>query len=166
MTVPPYRGKPPVLGWSLHMTGGWQSHLARIERWYNRSSSARDEHDQMDFLYAFFESSFALRDWLIDTGAMSQEATESLFLKHVELRINRDLANSLKHHSITRPSQEQPPSIVVEYAPEYPTFGGDRRLVILSEGRKYEALALAGRCLEIWHKSLDTSAAQRGGTSV
>ncbi len=138
------------------MSGGWQGHLARVERWYKRSSNSHDEHDQIDFLYAFFESSFALRDWLIDTGAMSPQEIDSLFLKHVELRINRDVANSLKHHSITRPSQEQPPSIAAEYAPEYPTFGSDRRLIILSEGRKYEALALARRCLEIWHECLDT----------
>ena len=160
MTVPPYRGKSPVLGWSLHMTGGWQSHLARVERWYKRSSNSHDEHDQIDFLYAFFEGSFALRDWLIDTRAMSQQEMDSLFLKHVELRINRDLANFLKHHSITRPSQEQPPSIAAEYAPEYPTFGGDRRLIILSEGQKYEALALARRCLEIWRECLNAPTTQ------
>ena len=132
------------------MTGGWQSHFDRVERWYERSKSARSEHDQLDFLLAFFDNSFALRDWLIDTGAAKKKEIESLFSGHVELRINRDLANSFKHHSIDRPSQEQPPSIAIEYAPERPTFRTDCRLVVLSEGEKYEALALAGRCLEIW----------------
>jgi hypothetical protein len=150
MTPSSYRGKMPVLGWSLHMTGGWQAHLARVERWYRRAALAKNEHDQLDFLFAFFESSFWLRDWLIDTGAIPQPEMETLFAKHVELRINRVLANSLKHHSIHRVSQEQPPSIAIEYAPEYPTYRDDSRLVILSEGVKYDALALAKQCLSIW----------------
>lgn len=132
------------------MTGGWQNHFDRVERWYERSNSARTEHDQLDFLLAFFENSLALRDWLIDTGAVKKEEIESLFAEHVELRINRDLANSFKHHSINRPSQEQPPSIAIEYAPECPTFRTDCRLVVLSGGEKYEALALASRCLDVW----------------
>jgi hypothetical protein len=106
-------------------------------------------------LLTFFESSFALRDWLIDTGAVKKKEIESLFSEHVELRINRDLANSSKHHSIDRPSQKQPPSIAIEYAPERPTFRADCRLVVLSEGEKYEALALASRCLEIWRGFCD-----------
>ena len=137
------------------MTGGWQSQFDRVERWYERSKSARSGHDQIDFLLAFFDNSFALRDWLIDTAVLQQKELESLFSEHVELRINRDLANSIKHHSIDRPSQEQPPSIAVEYAPERPTLGTDSRLVVLSEGEKYEALALASRCLEIWREFLD-----------
>jgi len=137
------------------MTGGWQGHLARIARWYQRSSTAAEAYDQIDFLYAFFESSFALRDWLLDTGTVSKEDVCSLFATHVELRINRDLANSLKHHSITQPSQERPPAILREYAPESPTFGSSCRLIILSEGEKYDALTLAKRCLEIWREFLN-----------
>jgi hypothetical protein len=150
-----FQGKSPVLGWSLHMTGGWQSQFERAERWYERVTSATAEHDQLDFLLAFLENSFSLRDWLIDTDAVNKTEIDSLFSEHVELRINRDLANSLKHHSIDRPSQGQPPSIAVEYAPERPTFRTDCRLVILSEGKKYEALALAAQCLEIWRGFLN-----------
>jgi hypothetical protein len=40
------------------------------------------------------------------------------FPKHIDLRINRDLANSFKHHSIGRSSKEQPPALMIEYAPE------------------------------------------------
>ena len=133
------------------MTGGWRSHLERVERWYVGSKAAHNEHDQLDFLFAFFENSFSLRDRLIDTGAVSQQQIDTLFSQHVELRINRDLANCLKHHSINHPSQEQPPSIAIEYAPEQPTFRADRRLVVLSEGVKYDALELAGQCLAIWN---------------
>ena len=69
------------------MTGGWQTHLARVERWYRRAEVAKDEHDQLDFLFAFFESSFSLRDWLIDNGAVLQRDMDTLFAKHIELRI-------------------------------------------------------------------------------
>ena len=138
------------------MTGGWRSHFDRVERWYERSKLRGPEHDQLDFLFAFFENSFALRDWLLDTGAVSKREVDALFSKHVEMRINRDLANSFKHHSIDRPSQEEPPSIAIEYAPGRPTFRTDSRLVVLSEGVKYDALGLAGRCLEIWRGLLSS----------
>jgi hypothetical protein len=134
------------------MTGGWQSHLNRTERWYGRLIAAQSEDDKLDFLYAFFESSFAFRDWLIDTAAVTEQEMNDLFLSHVELRLNRDIANSLKHHSIKRPSQEQPPCIASEYAPERPTFGTDRRLVVLSEGKTYDAIDLAKCCLDTWRE--------------
>ncbi len=134
------------------MTGGWQSQLARVERWYERLIAARNEDDQLDFLFAFFESSFALRDWLVNTLAATEQDMAALFKQHVELRLNRDLANSTKHHSISRTSQDEPPSIAAEYAPEWPTFGVDRRLIVLSEGKTYDALALAKRCLDIWRE--------------
>jgi hypothetical protein len=136
------------------MTGGGESQFSRVERWYRRATAARDEHDQEDFLFAFFKGSFALRDWLIDSSRFRQQDIEALFSANVELRINRDLANCLKHHSIQRPSQEEPPSIAKEYAPENPTFGKDSRLVVLSEGKVYDALSLASRCLEIWRQFL------------
>jgi len=150
-----YRGKSPVLGWSLHMTGGYKGQFERVKRWCERAKSARSEHDQLDFLLAFFENSLALRDWLIDTESAEKQEIVALFSKHVELRIKRDLANSFKHHSIDRTSQQRPPSIAIEYAPEHPTFGTEGRLVVLSEGKKYEALALADRCVDIWQQFLD-----------
>jgi hypothetical protein len=154
----PFRGKIPVLGWSLHMTGGWRSQLSRVERWYERLSCARIEEDQLDFLFAFFESSLSLRDWLLDTGTISQQDMAALFAQHVELRLNRDLANSTKHHTISRHSQDEPPCLTTEYSPERPTFGHERRLIVLSEGRVYDALKLSNNCLNIWHdfaKQLD-----------
>lgn len=134
------------------MSGGWQSQLSRIERWHKRVIAAENVQDREDFLYAFFENSFALRDWLIDTGAVNQQHIEGLLSQHVELRINRDIANSLKHHSIKRSSQEQPPSIVREYTPERPNSDLGNRMVILSEGKQYDAIELATRCLTIWRQ--------------
>jgi hypothetical protein len=64
-----YKGKQPELGWSLHMTGGWESQLDRVKRWYHRASTATNSIDRFDFLYAFFENAFHLRDWLRDTNA-------------------------------------------------------------------------------------------------
>jgi hypothetical protein len=59
------------------MTGGWQAHLARVERWYHRAALAKDEYDQLDFLFVFFESSFSLRDWLIDNLLCSDSGSAS-----------------------------------------------------------------------------------------
>lgn len=131
------------------MTGGWHSHLERVGRWHERAVAANNLEDQSDFLFAFFESSFALRDWLVDTGTVGQRQLEDLFAGSVALRINRDIANQLKHHSIVRPSQEQPPALAREYAPERLSHAKSR-LIVLSEGRTYDALELASECLRTW----------------
>ncbi len=55
-----YRGKPPVLVWSLHMTGDWRSQLARTERWYERAVHAQGEEDQTDFLSWLFLKTLCL----------------------------------------------------------------------------------------------------------
>src|ERR1039457_1983242 len=106
----------PELGWSLHMTGGWRSHYDQMSRWYARLMEAKEPLDRLDFLYAFFESSHALNDWLRNSGAATEENLRRLSDQHEELRINRDFANSLKHYVLSRrPSQPKPPSLAREY---------------------------------------------------
>jgi len=52
--VTPYKRKRPEVGWSVHMTGDWQSQLDCVRRWYTRASQADNAIDRWDFLYAFF----------------------------------------------------------------------------------------------------------------
>jgi hypothetical protein len=56
---------------------GWQGHLQRVERWHQRANHALDTYngvaadDAIDFLYAFFQASYHMRDWLQNSGAAS-----------------------------------------------------------------------------------------------
>lgn len=134
------------------MTGGWKAQLERVRRWYQRALSAKDPIDRYDFLYAFFENAFHLRDWLIDTGAVSENDLTNFFAENEDMRLCRDLANSHKHYSISRPSQPAPPSEVREYSPRSGNFDTDTSLVILSDGTKYDAFDLAMRILHKWEE--------------
>lgn len=134
------------------MTGGWQAQLDRVRRWYLRVSRAEDPTDKYDFLYAFFENAFHLRDWLRDTGAASQQDLDSFFSANADMRLCRDLANSHKHFSLRDPSQPAPPSEAHEYSPGIGNLDGDVSLIILSDGRKHDAFELAERVLRAWEE--------------
>jgi hypothetical protein len=121
-------------------------------RWYARLMKATEPLDRLDFLYAFFESSHALNDWLQNLGAATEKSLRRFSDQHEELRINRDFANSLKHYALSRrPSQPNPPSLAREYNdPGYGNFESDSDLVILSNGKKYNVYILAGNLMKIW----------------
>ena len=136
------------------MTGGWRSQWDRVARWHRRAISAQNAVDRYDFLYAFFESAFHLRDWLADSGATTSETLESFFESSPEMRLCRDLANSHKHFSIRNPSQRHPPSELREYSPGTANLGEDLSLVILSDGEKYDAFDLAQRIFNHWEAFL------------
>jgi hypothetical protein len=52
---------------------GWQGQLARVERWHLRAMSAvlAGEPHAEDYIYAFFQSAYHLRDWLQNSAASS-----------------------------------------------------------------------------------------------
>jgi len=154
----PFKGKEPELGWSLHMTGGWESQLARAKRWLDRASQARNAIDRYDFLYAFFENAFHLRDWLFDTGKFPQNELDKLFDENEDMRLCRDLANAHKHYSLTRPSQPIPPTEAREYDPGFGNLESDTSLVILSNGKKHDVFELARRILGVWESFIAKSA--------
>jgi len=146
----PYKGEQPEIGWSIHMTGGWKTQLVRVQRWHGRVLNAENPEDRYDFLYAFFENAFHLRDWLQDTRAVSKSEMEAFFENTTEMGLCRDLANAHKHYSLRSPSQPAPPSEVHEYTPGTGNLSSDISLMILSDGTKHDAFELATRILRTW----------------
>ena len=132
------------------MTGGWRAQLDRVRRWHARLATARNPSDRHDFLYAFFESAFHLRDWLLDAGAASERDIRTLFEGAEEMRLCRDLANSHKHFSLYDPSQPLPPSEALEFAAGFGNLDTDTSLVVLSDGKKHDAFELATKVLRSW----------------
>lgn len=132
------------------MTGGWQSQFDRMCRWHDRLSNA-SLGDKVDFLYAFFENAYHLRDWLVDTGAVKPTDIDRFFAQSAVMRLCRDIANAHKHYSISRPSQPVPFTELREYEP----YGGgsltdNQSLSVLSDGEKYDAFDLASRVRRAW----------------
>jgi len=133
-----------------YTTGGWQTQLDRVRRWYNRASKATDPTERWDYLYAFFENAFRLRDWLKDTGAIPEADLKKFFGANEEMRLCQDLANSHKHYSLRWPSLSTPPSEFREYSPATGNLSSDISLMILSDGKKYDPFDLAKRILQLW----------------
>ncbi len=88
---------------------------------------------------------------------------QAFFDAHEDMRLCRDLANSHKHYSISRPSQPVPPSEVREYSPGTGNLGSDVSLAVLSDGRQHDAFQLAGRVLRLWEDFI--SACDNGPSS-
>ncbi len=143
------------LPWSWHRSPGLRGQLERVRRWHRRLIAASSREDVEDFLYAFFQNCYHLRDWL-QPPAFDRGLVERLFDENVELRICRDICNMTKHFELSKlPFTGREPSLAREYAGiGRGWFEDDSNLVVLSAGEKYDALRLASRCLEIWEDFL------------
>jgi hypothetical protein len=63
---------------------GWEGQLRRVERWHERAVHVLDLYsgvageEAIDFLYAFFQSAYHMRDWLQHSGAASKASLDAL----------------------------------------------------------------------------------------
>jgi hypothetical protein len=149
------------LPWSWHRSPGWRGQLERVRRWHRRVNTAATPHDAEDYLYAFLQNCYHLRDWISAEGG---PPVDRLFDDIEELRLCRDVCNMTKHRHLTRPpATGAEPSLAREYAGQgRGWFGDDSTLVILSAGKKWDARELAGRCLAAWEDFLrEEGAAQQ-----
>lgn len=139
---------------SIHRSSGWQGQLARVSRWLDRLIHARSPEEAEDFLYAFFQNCYHLRDWM--PPQFSVAALDSFFNDSLPLRNCRDVANLTKHCVLTRtPAQGHELSILREYAgPGNGWFQDDTRLVIVTnyrdDGIVLDAREVARECLRLW----------------
>lgn len=100
---------------SIHRSLGWQGQFARTSRWLDRLICARSADDAEDFLYAFFQNCYHLRDWVL--VELTSLPVDRLFQQSLPLRICRDAANLTKHRILTRkPAQGHELSVMREYA--------------------------------------------------
>lgn len=81
---------------------GWQGQLARVERWRRRTLDALRNGDPNgeDFLYAFCQSAYHMRDWLLNSGAADQQSLQKLMTETRSLRVCRDVCNGSKHFAL------------------------------------------------------------------
>ena len=147
------RTPPPELPWSWHKSLGYRGQFSRVRRWYRRLSTATALDDIEDFLYAFFQNCYHLREWLLDAKVVAQTELESLFADNVEMQLCQDICNATKHQSLSTPRRPREFSLAREYVgPKRGWFEDDSILVVLSEGHKYDAIDLARSCLSLWEE--------------
>jgi len=145
--IPPIR---PELPWSWHRSHDWRSQWEIVLRWHKRVEGARAREDVADFLYAFFQNCYVLRDWL--PSDIFPPADVRMFLKkHIEMRLCRDIANMTKHGRLSQSATGSEPSLAREYQPRRRgRFGDDADFVVLSGGDTYDLRDISARCINAW----------------
>ncbi len=129
---------------------GWQGHLLRTRRWFDRLLGAAnnwerfDMDEQIDFALAFFQSAYHLRDYLLRDQAVTRQDLDSLFASTQPLRVCRDLCNGSKHRDVTSPSVDPEPWILRQYVPP------DGARLVVKAGELFDLVFLADSCMGAW----------------
>ena len=74
---------------------GWRGQFARVQRWQLRALRAVEggEHHAKDYVYAFCQNAYHMRDWLQNSGAASQRDLDELMARTPALKLCRDVCN-------------------------------------------------------------------------
>jgi hypothetical protein len=99
---------------------GWQGQFARIERWQRRTLDAlrAGDPDAEDFLYAFCQAAYHMRDWLLNTGAADEQSMQDLMTRTKALKVCRDVCNGSKHFTLNpRMTSTARIALMREYVP-------------------------------------------------
>jgi len=129
---------------------GWRSQYDRMERWRRRILSRGEgcisDQDLLDFYLAFFVSSYALRDWLVNSGIIPAADIDRLIHADRAMRLCRDLCNRSKHFRISRPSVDASFSILREYR------GDDQpnALAVIAGSEKRDLWDVVDGCVQFW----------------
>lgn len=124
---------------SLESLFGWHSQYDRFMRWHARLKS----EPTLDMLLAFFLNCYALRDWLIQSEALSRAALDERINADPAMRLCRDLCNRSKHLVLNRASVDAQFAILREYRGKTRPPG----IVVLAEGVKSDLNEVADRCV-------------------
>lgn len=133
--------------------GGWKNHFKRLSRWRDRVEYAYEQpeqhkiHDVLDFILAYFVWCHSLREWAINSKAISRQKLDWLLHEYVEWEICRDIANRQRHFEINRKPRDKDWSVGREYNPFNPP---EHRINIFSGNRIFEARDLVRRTHQMW----------------
>jgi hypothetical protein len=130
---------------------GWRNQWERVNRWHGRLKQPVPDIDRLDTYLAFFINCYALRDWLIQSGAASKTDLDAHISKSDCMKACRDLCNRSKHFSLSDPSFDDQFSLVREYRGK----GEPTAWLVLSRGTRTELYTLAGQCLEFWDRFIE-----------
>lgn len=151
------------LGVSVHKSGGWQGQYERVKRWHSLvqkiggQQKKGDTEQEHDFVYAFFQNCYHLRDWLQNSRAVAQSKLEDFFRQHEPMRVCQDVCNGTKHWRLDRAKVDAHFSIGREYVPA--NWPGNRPQLnaswfLICGSTKYDIFQLADTCMSLWDSFL------------
>jgi len=136
---------------------GWLGQLERLRRWHQRLQELRTQRAvqltaaDLDLVFAFFQTAYHLRDWILNDGAASERELQELMSDSLALKVCRDLCIGSKHLTIKKASVDQHASLVREYVPG-PVgnrAASSSRVVVIADGR-HELWPLVDDCMATW----------------
>ncbi len=133
---------------------GWKGQYKRIIRWSNRlniSIQNGDSDEIFDFTYAFFQSCYHLRDWLVADGVATKQEMNDFIESNIELQLCRDICNATKHLQYNKPSIEPKPRIGREL-----NYFGEISGYYLYSNKRYPITELMYSCIKIWEIYLNS----------
>lgn len=145
------------------MEGTWREMYRRVRRWYTRLSESDAIDDRrVDDFYAFFACCYHLKDWLKNDRSVDRsvrDAVERFINESSCLSLCADVANGAKHLVLSRPRVDPSARVEqVEGAFQADAFQSDAfqvdQILIVAEGRTYDALQLADECVRTWDEFL------------
>ena len=155
MAVRPFRVAP-----DRFEQEGWRGQFARVQRWQQRALRAVESGEQHpeDYVYAFCQNAYHLRDWLQNSGAASQRDLDELMARTPALKLCRDVCNGSKHLVLDqRRTSTDHIGLMREYVPPPVTGGepGERLRLLAVEGQDgsvnfFEIEDLLEQCVSAW----------------
>jgi hypothetical protein len=104
---------------------------------FERAVESGEQHPE-DYVYAFCQNAYHLRDWLQNSGAASQRDLDELMARTPALKLCRDVCNGSKHFVLDqRRSSTDHIGLMREYVPP-PVIGGE-------PGERLRLLAVEGQ---------------------
>lgn len=139
---------------SVHTANGWIDQLKRMERYKERVYKANNEEESLDFLYAFFQNCYHLREWIPTFEKIEdnlwQEIWKSFLSKNECMRLCRDICNITKHLSIHNPSTTSDIIITRKFLDDGTEFGKFLGWNLSVRNKNYDLFNLMEDCSEAW----------------
>jgi len=113
--------------------------------------------EDMDDVLAFFQNCYHMKEWIINDSDLEirekKRCVEDFINNSEDLRICGDLCIGSKHLTIKRPRKDSETKINRHFwggLRNYPIQ--KRAFIITSDGRQYDAMNLATKCVEEWRR--------------
>jgi len=130
---------------SWHRRDGFKNQFERTYRWLMRLQDIesgqyvqirQDENLQRDYLLAFFNACFSIRDWV--KGEAGWDKIAARVDSDVQLLLCRDIANGSKHMTLTHPSVDANFGFATQIGPE-----GHKIAFVVSSEKLVRAMEIA-----------------------
>jgi hypothetical protein len=132
---------------------GWNGQYKRMIRFHDRAKQSlqgNDENEIYDFIYAFFQNCYHLRDWVVSGGVATKDEMKYLFDNNTELKLCRDICNATKHLQYDKPSIDPRPRISREWNP----FKNEAADFYLYSDKRRSITELMSSCVVAWDEFL------------